>query len=34
MRSVVVDTDVEACGICGSKQPYIEYKELENDMIL
>lgn len=30
MRSVVLESDkIHVCGICGSSQPYIEYKELE-----
>ncbi|MCD7840384.1 MAG: hypothetical protein LUG46_07170 [Erysipelotrichaceae bacterium] len=34
MRSVVLDTDMKACGICGSQQPYIEYKELEGERFI
>lgn len=30
MRSVVLDEDKKnICGICGAKEPFIEYKELE-----
>lgn len=34
MRSVILDTDVKACGICGSQEPYIEYKELEGECFI
>lgn len=30
MRSIVLDKKVnDTCGICGSKEPYIEHKEIE-----
>lgn len=30
MRSIVLDKKVDnVCGICGSKEPFIEYKEIE-----
>lgn len=30
MRSIVLDKKTNsACGICASKEPYIEYKEIE-----
>jgi len=30
MRSVVLDDEkANMCGICGSQEPYIEYKQLE-----
>ena len=29
MRSVVLEEEKNICGICGAKEPFIEYKELE-----
>ena len=29
MRSVVLDKKENVCGICGAKEPFIEYKKLE-----
>ena len=29
MRSVVLKEKANMCGICGAKEPFIEYKELE-----
>ena len=30
MRSIVIDKKInDTCGICGSKEPFIEYKEIE-----
>lgn len=29
MRSVILDGNKNICGICGSKEPFIEYKEIQ-----
>ncbi len=35
MRSIVLDKKVKnACGICGSKEPFIEHKEIEGVQFL